>query len=159
MACSFRCHSEEQQCERTTGFEPATSTLARWCSSQLSYVRKTRQPMLSVRDTGIEPVTSSVSGKRATAAPIAPKRACKSSVEVGTGFEPAYTALQAAASPLGHPTVTSFLRAGNTVTCERTTGFEPATSTLARWCSSQLSYVRMLAFQRRTPAFQRRKTL
>ena len=34
--------------------------------------------------------------------------------EVGTGFEPAYTALQAAASPLGHPTksgrsqVTSF---------------------------------------------------
>ena len=24
--------------------------------------------------------------------------------EVGTGFEPAYTALQAAASPLGHPT-------------------------------------------------------
>ena len=30
------------------------------------------------------------------------------------------------------------------MTCERTTGFEPATSTLARWCSSQLSYVRML---------------
>ncbi len=26
-------------------------------------------------------------------------------MEVGTGFEPAYTALQAAASPLGHPTV------------------------------------------------------
>ena len=54
--------------------------------------------------------------------------------------------------------------------CERTTGFEPATSTLARWCSSQLSYVRMLRklvysspnrfrFSRRTPAFQRRKTL
>ena len=30
------------------------------------------------------------------------------------------------------------------MTCERTTGFEPAISTLARWCSSQLSYVRML---------------
>ena len=49
-----------------------------------------------VRDTGIEPVTSSVSGKRATAAPIALTKqlfCC----EVRTGFEPAYTALQAAA--------------------------------------------------------------
>ncbi len=55
-----------------------------------------------VGDTGIEPVTSSVSGKRATAAPIAlaplPGR------EVVTGFEPVYTALQAVASPLGHTT-------------------------------------------------------
>ena len=60
----------------------------------------------SVRDTGIEPVTSSVSGKRATAAPIAPMKGyliIKS--EVATGFEPVYTALQAAASPLGHATV------------------------------------------------------
>ncbi len=57
-------------------------------------------------DTGIEPVTSSVSGKRATAAPIALTPAREQvSTEVGTGFEPAYTALQAAASPLGHPTV------------------------------------------------------
>ena len=49
-----------------------------------------------VRDTGIEPVTSSVSGKRATAAPIAlTKQLC--CCEVRTGFEPAYTALQAAA--------------------------------------------------------------
>ena len=49
-----------------------------------------------VRDTGIEPVTSSVSGKRATAAPIAltKRMFC---CEVRTGFEPAYTALQAAA--------------------------------------------------------------
>lgn len=58
-----------------------------------------------VGDTGIEPVTSSVSGKRATAAPIAqvpvwtgvragPWRV---ELEVGTGFEPAWTALQAAA--------------------------------------------------------------
>ena len=49
-----------------------------------------------VRDTGFEPVTSSVSGKRATAAPIALTKqlfCC----EVRTGFEPAYTALQAAA--------------------------------------------------------------
>ena len=57
-----------------------------------------------VRDTGFEPVTSSVSRKRATAAPIAPIQAANHLVEVGTGFEPAYTALQAAASPLGHPT-------------------------------------------------------
>ena len=53
-----------------------------------------------VGDTGFEPVTSSVSGKRAPTAPIA--RDFK--FEVGTGFEPVYTALQAVASPLGHPT-------------------------------------------------------
>src|SRR5690554_2613686 len=58
----------------------------------------TRQDV--VGGTGIEPVTSSVSRKRAPAAPTA--RTGK--VEVGTGFEPAYTALQAVASPLGHPT-------------------------------------------------------
>ena len=58
-----------------------------------------------MRDTGIEPVTSSVSGKRATAAPIAPVEAIELYGEVATGFEPVYTALQAAASPLGHATV------------------------------------------------------
>ena len=54
------------------------------------------------------------------------------------GFEPTYTALQAAASPLGHSTVrhSSFAapegnRPGVSVS-ERTTGFEPATLTLAR---------------------------
>jgi hypothetical protein len=46
-------------------------------------------------------MTSSVSGKRATAAPIAQGVV----LEVETGFEPACTALQAAASPLGHSTV------------------------------------------------------
>ena len=54
-----------------------------------------------VGDTGIEPVTSSVSGKRAPAAPIA----LAHDAEVETGFEPVYTALQAVASPLGHSTV------------------------------------------------------
>jgi hypothetical protein len=48
-----------------------------------------------VSDTGIEPATSSVSGKRATAAPIALTSSCE--LEVDAGFEPAWTALQAAA--------------------------------------------------------------
>src|ERR1700755_788461 len=51
-----------------------------------------------VRDTGIEPVTSSVSGKRSPAELIAP---C---LEVETGIEPVCTALQAVASPLAHST-------------------------------------------------------
>jgi hypothetical protein len=80
-----------------------------------------------VGDTGIEPVTSSVSRKRAPAAPIA----LDHDAEVETGFEPVYTALQAVASPLGHSTEQT-----PHVTCgglsERTTGFEPATLTLAR---------------------------
>src|SRR5699024_12215791 len=53
--------------------------------------------------------------KRATAAPIAlVSRHCCRPSEVATGFEPVYTALQAAASPLGHATaeaVPSRLRA------------------------------------------------
>ena len=66
---------------------------------QLSYIRIKKIFIFSVGDTGFEPVTSSVSRKRATAAPIALV------YEVGTGFEPVYTALQAAASPLGQPTL------------------------------------------------------
>ena len=81
-------------------------------------------------DTGLEPVTSSVSRKRANqAAPIA--RCAVVLVvlcEVETGFEPVYTALQAVASPLGHSTA---IRPSWT-DVERTTGFEPATLTLAR---------------------------
>ena len=78
-----------------------------------------------VRDTGIEPVTSSVSGKRSPAELIA---LWGSKLEVETGIEPVCTALQAVASPLGHST------AGIDATCtfERMTGFEPATLTLAR---------------------------
>src|SRR3954452_21778428 len=68
---------------------------------------------LLVGDTGIERETSSVSGKRATAAPIArpglatgPSSALvlRGGDEVETGFEPLWTALQACASPLGRST-------------------------------------------------------
>ena len=77
-----------------------------------------------VRDTGIEPVTSSVSGKRSPAELIARVLI----LEVETGIEPVCTALQAVASPLGHSTAgVDAIR-----TFERMTGFEPATLTLAR---------------------------
>ena len=55
-------------------------------------------------DTGFEPVTSSVSGKRATR--------LRQSPEVETGFEPVYTDLQSVASPLGHSTVGALLPTG-----------------------------------------------
>ena len=82
--------------------------------------------LVVVRDTRIELVTSSVSGKRSPTELIA--RDMKLVVERATGIEPVCTALQAVASPLGHSTV------GVHATCtfERMTGFEPATLTLAR---------------------------
>ena len=112
-----------------TGIEPA------W-SHRDHEVAGSREMM--VGDTGIEPVTSSVSGKRATAAPIAHSHGVllvepklRGACEVATGFEPVCTALQAAASPLGHATV------GNSPPhrgplLERMTRFELATLTLAR---------------------------
>ncbi len=80
--------------------------------------------LVVVRDTRIELVTSSVSGKRSPTELIA--RDMKLVVEVATGIEPVCTALQAVASPLGHATLCELPRA------ERMTGFEPATLTLAR---------------------------
>ncbi len=89
--------------------------------------KKTRRGsggLLVVRDTRIELVTSSVSGKRSPTELIA--RDMKLVVEVATGIEPVCTALQAVASPLGHTT------RGESTRTERMTGFEPATLTLAR---------------------------
>gem|GEM_PF-2663055 len=51
----------------------------------LTALSQVRGRFVLVGDTGIEPVTSSVSGKRATAAPIA--HSC-GLLEVETGFEP-----------------------------------------------------------------------
>src|SRR5690242_9555465 len=90
--------------------------------------RSEKQPLTCgymVGDTGFEPVTSSVSRKRATTAPIA---RMELSYEVGTGFEPVYTDLQSVASPLGQPTVDGSAETRS----ERTTRLELATSTLAR---------------------------
>ena len=51
-----------------------------------------------VGDTGLEPVTSSVSGKRATRLRQSPVLCCcAASAEAGAGIEPAYRALQALA--------------------------------------------------------------
>ena len=74
---------------------------------QLRYIRKSHKRASDlVHDTGIEPVTSSVSGKRSPAELIALSIQSKGFyVEVETGIEPVYTALQAVASPLGHSTV------------------------------------------------------
>ena len=53
--------------------------------------------------------------------------------EVETGFEPVYTDLQSVASPLGHSTGEKYPACWRLqALSERTTGFEPATLTLAR---------------------------
>ena len=77
---------------------------------------------------GPEPPTPTVSRWCANQAALRVRGVlpCGVLLEVETGFEPVYTALQAAASPLGHSTV------GAATPSERMTGFEPATSTLAR---------------------------
>jgi hypothetical protein len=72
---------------------------ARHPGQQKGHDRRSVMASELVGDTGFEPVTSSVSRKRAPTAPIALVVA-----EVETGFEPVYTALQAVASPLGHST-------------------------------------------------------
>ena len=85
---------------------------------QLRYIR-------TVRDTGIEPVTSSVSGKRS------PAELNAHNSEVETGIEPVCTVLQTVASPLGHSTVALPPQVPFRLP-ERMTRLELATLTLAR---------------------------
>ena len=98
-----------------------------------------------VGDTGFEPVTSSVSRKRAPTAPIARSWSC--TCEVETGFEPVYTALQAVASPLGHSTVVRLaaLRADDEIRTR-----DPHLGKVMRY---QLRYIRLSR-----PAFGERPT-
>src|SRR5690625_4475700 len=121
-----------------TRFELATPTMARWCSSQLSYIRRRVLPL--VRDTGIEPVTSSVSGKRATAALIAPMHLCRPGVPDPARWGRESNPRTRLCRPLPRHSATP------PGSCERMTRFELATPTMARWCSSQLSYIRSADF-------------
>ena len=70
----------------------------------------------------------------------------KSRVEVATGFEPVYTALQAAASPLGQPTVLASIP--KNVCCDSVLRADDEIRTrdihLGKVVLYQLSYVRIL---------------
>ena len=83
--------------------------------------------------------------KRAVLLVIRPRK--EERMEATPGFEPGVKALQASALPLGHVAVLRQNRHGKgrpklwsmtglVMTMERTTGFEPATPTLARSCST-----------------------
>lgn len=88
-----------------------------------------------VRGTGIEPATSSVSGKRSPAELTAPG---SKEMEVETGIEPVCTALQAVASPLGHST------AGVDATCtfRADDGIRTRDPHLGKVMRYQLRYIR-----------------
>ena len=53
-------------------------------------------------------------------------------MEAGAGIEPAMEVLQTSALPLGHPALDDSEKGPCGPGLERETGFEPATSTLAR---------------------------
>ena len=111
--------------------------------------------------TRFELVASSVSGKRSppelnarsvlffrTALPVYRSYSLWQPIilkrlEATPGFEPGVKALQASALPLGHVATIFYNKSRSIWRCdrleqamERTTGFEPATPTLARWCST-----------------------
>ena len=81
-----------------------------------------RASIMVVGDTGIEPVTSSVSGKRAPAAPIA-----RGGYRIRTGVNGF-----AGRCLTSRPTHHEMLGLGAPGSSERMTGLEPATLTLAR---------------------------
>src|SRR5699024_3110876 len=93
-----------------------------------------------VGDTGIEPVTSSVSGKRATAAPVARggsvwrrRRWGRDSNPCTRHCRPLHRLSASPPRMLAHHTEQRSRRdVGSAAPPERTTGFEPATLTLAR---------------------------
>ena len=89
----FRAREAPINLSLAEGVSPRRSLVRSWVHKKSPDLPS--EDSILVRDTGIEPVTSSVSGKRATAAPIALN--IMMLCEVRTGFEPAYTALQAAA--------------------------------------------------------------
>jgi hypothetical protein len=75
----------------TTEIEAVFMATTWTTKSAPDHIFAVRSRFVLVGDTGFEPVTSSVSGKRATAAPIARVQGGAYSVvvfEVGTGFEP-----------------------------------------------------------------------
>ena len=102
-----------------------------------------------VRDTGIEPVTSSVSGKRSPAELIAPGDV---TVRGGDGNR---TRVQGFAGPcLSHSATPP---ASRDRLFERMTGFEPATPTLARLCATNCATSALAArrlFPRRPALWQ-----
>ena len=94
----------------------------------------------SVRDTGIEPVTSSVSGKRATAAPIAPKWAVQFSERWRRDSNPCKRLCRPVPSRSATPPCGLTPRAEGppkkAPALERMTRLELATPTLARLCAT-----------------------
>ncbi len=94
-----------------------------------------------VRDTGIEPVTSSVSGKRSPAELIALTHYDVRLLEVETGIEPVCTVLQTVASPLGHSTAAYRLsRHRSTRADDETRTRDPHLGKVMRY---QLRYIRI----------------
>ena len=100
------------------------ASLADRCLPLIRDVKIPRSAVMLVRDTGIEPVTSSVSGKRSPAELIARALIRRWRRESNPCAR--------LCRPLPHHSATPPLGFDASCTFERMTGFEPATLTLAR---------------------------